>query len=150
MEVILLHDVPGLGKKDDIVKVKRGYAINYLIPKKLAIFATESQKKILAETIKQREQKEQRLLMLAQETAKKLKNLKIKIPVKATKSGELFGSVNNILISDELSKLGYNIDKDNITILDCDGPIKKVGKYKVKATIYKDITTEFTIDVIAE
>ncbi|MCX7954359.1 MAG: 50S ribosomal protein L9 [Bacteroidales bacterium] len=149
MEVILKQDVAGLGHKNEIVKVKNGYAINYLIPKGLAIIATESAKKVLKETIKQQAHKEQRLREEAEEVVNKLSKMIINIPVKASSTGKIFGSVTTIQIAEALQKEGFNIDRKNITILEEDH-IKQIGKYKAKAKIYKDIVAEITFEVIAE
>ena len=107
MELILKNDVPNLGFKDDIVSVKNGYGRNFLIPQGLAVLATSSSKKILAENIKQREFKEKKLIDEAKKIAKKLDKLEIKIAAKSGKAGKLFGSISNANLNNELTNLGF-------------------------------------------
>ena len=117
MELILKNDVPNLGFKDDIVSVKNGYGRNFLIPQGMAIMATDSAKKVLNENLKQREFKEKKIIEEANKTEKKLKKVELKISVKSGKGGKLFGSVSNSNLNDELLKLGFEFDKNIISIL---------------------------------
>ena len=93
MELILKNDVPNLGFKDDIVSVKNGYGRNFLIPQGLAILATTSSRKVLAENIKQREFREKKSIEEAQKLVKKLSKLEIKISAKSGSGDKLFGSI---------------------------------------------------------
>ena len=149
MEVILKQDYPGLGHKNDIVKVKDGFARNYLIPKGIAIMATDTAKKIIAENIKQQMHKEAKLRQIAEENAKKLEQIVIKIGAKTSSSGKIFGSVNTIQLADALKKEGFDVDRRNITIYDVEN-IKQVGTYKAKVKLYRDITADFTFEVYSE
>lgn len=149
MEIILKQDVHGLGHKDDLVKVKNGYARNYLIPKGLAMSATPSVKKIHAENTKQRVHKEEKLRNDAVESAKNLEKATIVVGAKTSKTGKIFGSINTIQLSEVLNEKGFQIDRRNITIYDSDN-IKNVGSYKAKVKIYKDIAVDINFEVISE
>ena len=146
MELILINDVPNLGFKDDIVSVKNGYGRNFLIPKGLAILATDSAKKILDENIKQREFKEKKVIEDAKKLEKKLFKLDIKIPAKVGKAGKLFGSISNTDLNDELTKLGYDFDKNIVSIRG--GLIKKVGNYTANIRLHRKIIVEITFEVV--
>ena len=146
MELILINDVPNLGFKDDIVSVKNGYGRNFLIPQGLAILATDSAKKILNENIKQREFKEKKVIEDATKFEKKLSKLEIKIPAKVGKAGKLFGSISNTDLNDELTKLGYDFDKNIVSIRG--GLIKKVGNYTANIRLHRKIIVEITFEVV--
>ena len=100
MEVILKQDVKNLGYKDDVVSVKPGYGRNFLIPKGLAAVATVSTKKVLAETVKQRAFKEQKIKTAAEATVAKLKDMVVKVGAKVGESGKIFGSVTSVQLAD--------------------------------------------------
>ena len=108
MELILKNDVPNLGFKDDLVSVKNGYGRNFLIPQGLAILATPSSKKVLAENIKQREFKEKKVIDEANKLVKKLDKLELKISAKSGTGGKLFGSISSTDLNSELSNLGFD------------------------------------------
>lgn len=148
MEVILTKDVQNLGYQNDVVKVKNGYGRNYLIPQGFAILGTESNKKSLTETLKQKSFKEQKLRDAAEKTAKDLSGVAIKVGAKAGESGKIFGSVNVIQIADAIKKLGFEVDRKNITI--AEDHIKALGKYSAKIKLYKDIHVDIEFDVIEE
>lgn len=148
MEIILQQDVPNLGYKHDVVNVKPGYARNFLIPKGLAIEATESAKKMNAEIVKQKQHKEEKIRKEAQENAAKLSALVIKIATKAGENGKIFGSVTNIQIAQALQENGFSIDRKSIIMTE--DHIKTLGTYKAKVKLYKDITAEITFEVVAE
>lgn len=148
MEIILLQDVERLGQKDDIVVVKDGYARNYLIPKKMAIVATESAKKVLAENIKQRAHKEAKLKEEALKVAEKLAALKITIGAKTSSSGKIFGSVNTIQLAEAINNGGINIDRKQISLVE--DSIKEVGKHKAKVKLHREVVTEIEFEVVAE
>jgi len=127
MEVILKQDVKNLGYKDDVVNVKPGYGRNFLIPKNLAEMATVSSKKMLTETVKQRAFKEQKVKAAAEATVAKLKDLVVKVGAKVGESGKIFGSVTTVQVADAMKKLGYDVDRKNITMNE--DAIKTVGTY---------------------
>jgi large subunit ribosomal protein L9 len=149
MEVILKQDVHNLGYKNDVIKVKNGYGRNFLIPKGLAIVATETNKKIVTETQKQRAFKEEKIKKEAQKIADILQNASLKIGAKAGTSGKIFGSVNALQIADAILKqFNYEIDRRKIIV---DGEsIKELGTYSAKVNLHKEIKLEVKFEVVAE
>ncbi len=111
MEIILKEDIVNLGYKNDIVTVKSGYGRNYLIPTGKAVIASPAAKKMLAEELKQRAHKLEKIKKDAEELAAKLEGVSLKIATKVSSTGTIFGSVGNIQIAEELAKLGHNIDR---------------------------------------
>lgn len=148
MELILKQDVEDLGFKDDIVTVKNGYGRNYLIPQKLAIMATVSAKKVLAETLKQRAYKEKKIVEEANNVAQALQALEIKITSKVGSGDKLFGSVNNIDLADALHKEGHTIEKKFINVIG--GTVKRTGKYNAVIRLHRNVTVDLPFEVIAE
>jgi large subunit ribosomal protein L9 len=145
MELILKQDVQNLGFKDDVVTVKAGYGRNYLIPQGFATMATPTAKKVLAENLKQRAFKEQKLVDDANKTAEALKALEIKITAKA--GGEkLFGSVTNADIAEALEKAGQAIDRKYIT----SGIVKRTGKYTANVRLHRNVIVELPYEIVAE
>ncbi|WP_306352487.1 50S ribosomal protein L9 [Flavobacterium sp. '19STA2R22 D10 B1'] len=145
MELILKKDVQNLGFKDDIVAVKNGYGRNFLIPQGFAHLATPSAKKVLAENLKQRAFKEQKIVDDAKKLAETLKAIEIKISAKA--GGEkLFGSVTNIDIAEVLEKNGQSIDRKFIT----SGIVKRTGKYTASVRLHRDVIIELPYEIVAE
>jgi large subunit ribosomal protein L9 len=149
MEVILTQDVRSLGYKNDMITVKDGYARNYLIPKGLAKLATETNKKVLAEVVKQKAHKAEKILKEAETLAKALESLKIKIAAKAGTSGKIFGSVNDIQIANAIKEQhNFEIDRKDIHF---DGDsIKELGEYIAKIKLHKDVTVELKFEVFGE
>lgn len=148
MEIILKQDLPNLGHKDDIISVKDGYARNYLIPKGLAINATRTARKVHEENLRQRAHKEAQLKQAATELASKLKTVSITIGAKTSTKGKIFGSVNTIQIAEELTKLGFEIDRKNVTIKE--ELIKEVGKYTATVKLHKEVQVEIPFEIISE
>lgn len=148
MEIILLQDVAKLGNKDDIVTVKNGYARNYLIPNKMAISATPSAKKVLAENIKQRAHKEAKIRAAAEELAKKMEGIKLTIGAKTSTTGKIFGSVNTIQIAEALEAQGFAIDRKSITLKE--EQIKEVGTYTAEVKLHKEIKVAVDFEVVSE
>ncbi len=149
MEVILKQDVPKLGYKDDLVHVKDGYGMNYLIPKGLAVVANASNKKMQAEVKKQQAYKEEKVKNEALELAKALKGIDLKVGAKAGTSGKIFGSVNAIQIATAL-KDKHNLEVDR-KLIDVDGEsIKELGKYKAHIRLHKEVKFDIDFEVIAE
>ncbi|SUZ90475.1 uncharacterized protein METZ01_LOCUS43329 [marine metagenome] len=146
MELILKNDVPNLGFKDDIVSVRNGYGRNFLIPQGLAVLATSSSKKVLAENIKQREFKEKKLIDEARKIAKKLDKLEIKIAAKSGKGGKLFGSITNVNLNNELTTAGFEFDKKIIKVQG--GSIKRLGNYSAIIRLHRDIINEISFEVV--
>ena len=148
MEVILKNDVKNLGYKDDVVTVKPGYGRNFLLPKGLAIMATASAKKMQAETVKQRAFKEQKIKKGAETTAAGLKDMIVKVGAKAGESGKIFGSITTVQLADAIKKLGYEVDRKNISINE-DG-IKNLGTYTAEVRFHKEVVGNVTFEVVAE
>jgi large subunit ribosomal protein L9 len=148
MEVILKRDLDRLGSANEIVNVKNGYGRNYLIPRGLAVLATESAKKVNAENARQQAHKATKVKEDAQSVADRLASTKLIIATKAGEKGKIFGSVNTIQLSDALAKEGYDIDRRNISIID--EPIKELGSYKATIKIHKEIAVEIDFDVVTE
>lgn len=149
MEIILKQDVANLGYKDDIVKVKNGYANNYLLPQGMAIIATPSNKKVLAENLRQRAFKEEKIRKDAETLQAALNGKSVRIMAKVGENGQLFGSINNIQVSEALKEQhNYDVDRKQIVV---DGSkIKEVGSYVAVVNIYKEIKAELNLEVVAE
>ncbi|MFZ7116569.1 MAG: 50S ribosomal protein L9 [Bacteroidota bacterium] len=148
MDIILKQDLDNLGYADEIVKVRPGYARNFLIPNGLAIIANEENRKVLAETMKQRAHKAQKIKGGAEEQAKKLEAMVIKIGAKVGESGKIYGSVNALQLADALSKLGVEVDRKKIH-LDSDH-IKTLGTYSAVVNLHKDVKAKVNFEVVAE
>ena len=146
MEIILLQDIHNLGYKDDVVKVKDGYGRNYLIPQGYAKLATPSEKKQLAEVLKQSAHKLAKIKADAEELAAKLNGVSLTIPAKASATGTIFGSVNNIQIAEALAKQGFDVDRKTIVI----GAVKEIGNYKATVKLHKEVSAEISFEVVAE
>ncbi|MHA7109818.1 50S ribosomal protein L9 [Sunxiuqinia elliptica] len=148
MEIILLQDIQNLGSKDDLVTVKDGYGRNYLIPNKMAIVATESAKKVLAENTKQRAHKEAKLKEEALTLAEKLQGKQVVIATKTSATGKIFGSVNTIQLAEAINKKGFEIDRKQIKI--AEDTIKEIGKYTAKIKLHKEVVVDFDFEVVTE
>ena len=149
MEIILKQDVANLGYKDDIVKVKNGYANNYLLPQGMAIIATPSNKKILAENLKQRAFKEEKIRKDAEALQSALNGKSVKLIAKVGENGQLFGSITNQQVAEALKEQhNYEVDRKNIVV---DGDkIKAVGEYTAMVNIHREIKAELKLEVVAE
>lgn len=149
MEIILKQDVKGLGYKNDIVKVRNGYGRNFLIPQGIALLATDSNKKMHAEEVKQRAFKEDKMRKEAASNAEKLAGLTVKVGAKAGESGKIFGSVTNIQVADALKKAGFDIERKNIEL--SEDAIKTLGAYTAKVRLFKnEVVANVNFEVIAE
>ena len=144
MNIILLQDVPGLGFKDEIVKVKNGYGRNYIIPKGFGVIANKSNSKILEENLKQTVKKQEESIKNANKTAKNIGELVLEIKVKTGVEDKIFGSVTTAQISKLLLEKGFEIHKKNIYI---QNKVNSLGKYDVSLKIHKDITHDIKINV---
>ncbi len=149
MEVILIQDIANLGFTDEVVNVKNGYARNYLFPKGMAKAATETNRKILAENLKQKAFKAEKILKEAQELCSKIEGITLKIGTKASEKGKIFGSVTTVQVADALKEqTNLEIDRRKISI---DGnAIKEVGTYTGKVHFHKEVKAAFNIEVFAE
>lgn len=148
MEVILLQDVDKLGKESEMVKVRPGYARNYLIPRKLAVVADQSQKKMLSERFKQEDRREEKMLKEIAKVVDLLKNTKYNIGAKTGTSGKIFGSVTTIQLSQAIKKQsGVTIDRKKITLPE---DVSMLGEYKASIALHKDANVEIAFEVVAE
>jgi large subunit ribosomal protein L9 len=147
MEIILKEDVVNVGYKDEVVNVRDGYGRNFLIPKGKAVIASESAKKVLAENLKQRVHKVEKIRKNAQELAAKLDGISLIIGAKTSSTGTIFGSVTNIQVAEELSKKGFDIDRKIIYIGES---VKEVGDYKAQIRLHKDVTVDIPFQVVSE
>ncbi len=148
MNVILKHDMPNLGHKDDIVMVKDGYARNYLIPKGYAINATAQAKKVHAEILRQRAHKEAQLKDAALAMAEKLKKVSLSIGAKTSTKGKIFGSVNTIQIAEALIEKGFEVERKNISIKD--DLIKEIGSYSATVKLHKEVLVDIPFEIVSE
>jgi large subunit ribosomal protein L9 len=146
MEVILLQDVAKLGYKNDIIKVKNGYANNYLLPKGLAVMATEALRKVNAENIRQQAKKAEKIKLNAEELAGRLNAIELTFELKSSSNGKLFGTVKTTDISDVLKeKHEIELDSKKLSLIH----IKEAGDYKAIAHLHKEINCEIAIKVVA-
>lgn len=146
MEIILKEDIIGLGYKNDIVDVKRGYGRNYLIPTGKAVIASESAKKVLAEDMKQQAHKLAAKKAEAEKKAAALENVALEISVKVSATGVTYGSVTAATVAEELEKKGFAVDRKIITMRD----IKKVGEYEATIHFHKEVEVKVPVTVVAE
>lgn len=147
MEIILKKDVANLGYADEIVEVKTGYAVNYLIPQGFAILATSSAKKIHAENLRQRAHKEAKFIADAEALAAKLAATPVKVAVKVSESGKIYGSVTTTQIAEALAAAGIEVDKKDISFA---ADAKTLGSYEATVKCYKNIKGTVTVEVVAE
>lgn len=148
MEIILKKDVKNLGEKDELLKVRDGYALNFLIPQGMAVIASPSEKKMLAETKKQRAHKEEKIKTEASRIAEALKGLTVKVGAKAGESGKIFGSVTPLQIAEAIKKMGYDVDRKNITIQG--DSIKQLGKYTADVKLHREVTVQINFEVVED
>ena len=147
MKVILIQDVESLGKIGDNVNVKPGYARNFLIPKKLALFATEQNMKSIESMLKQQELKNAKERSNLESLSKVLDKVTLKFDLKAGEEGKLFGSVTSQMISDELASQGLNVSKKEIALEDS---IKELGSHKVAIDLGEGLSATIKVKVNAE
>ena len=148
MKIILKQDIDKLGQKNDILTVKTGNARNFLIPKGLAIQASDSAVKVHNENLKQRAHKEEQIRKEAEKLAAKLAGLKLVIGAKVSSAGKIFGSVNTIQLAEALNAKGYEIDRKNILL--GEDSIKEVGNYKAVVKLHRDVKVDLEFEVVAE
>ena len=144
MNIILRTDIAGLGYRNDLVEVKAGYGRNYLIPQGFAVMATDSNKKILAENIKQAAHKAEKIKLDAQALADSIGDLTLEIPAKVGESGKIFGRVTSIQIAEVLKEKGFDVDRKKIAL---DTEVKFIGDYSATLDLHKEVkhTVKFTV-----
>ena len=148
MEVILKQDVEHLGYTDDVVKVRDGFARNFLLPRGLAVVATPGARKQLDETLRQRAHKLAKIKDEAVKIADGLTDKTLRIGAKVGESGKIFGSVNTIQIADAIKALGFEVERKHIKLKD--EPIKSVGKYEAEITFHRDVVRTIAFEVVEE
>jgi large subunit ribosomal protein L9 len=147
MEIILKEDISGLGYKNDVVKVRNGYGRNFLIPRGLALMATDSAKRVVAENVKQVAHKAEKLKTDAQNLADRIGETVLNLYTKAGESGKIFGAITTLQIADELKSKGFDVDRKKVSFK---GEVKNVGQYTVLIDLHKEVKKEITFNVIAE
>jgi large subunit ribosomal protein L9 len=147
MEVILREDIEKLGSRGEMVKVAAGYARNFLLPKKLAVAATDSNRKIVEQERQSHLRKEAKQIGEAQELAKLVGAVTVTITRKAGESDQLFGSVTANDIADALTLQHYNIERRKIQLED---PIRTLGEHKVTVRLHREVTADVTVNVVRE
>lgn len=148
MQIILKKDVAKLGHADDIVNVKTGYAMNYLIPQGFAILATKSALKQHEETIRQRAHKEAKKISDAEALAAKVSSMLVKVTAKVSENGKIYGSVTAAQLADALAAAGLEVDKKDLTIVSPE--VKTVGVFDAELKCYKNVKGAFKFEVVAE
>jgi large subunit ribosomal protein L9 len=147
MEVILREDVEKLGSRGEVVKVAAGYARNFLLPKKLAVAATGSNKKIVEQERQAHLRKEAKAKGESEDLAKLLNGVTVTISQKAGENDQLFGSVTSKDVADALAAKNYTIDRRKVLL---EEPIKSLGEFKVPVRLHKEVTAEVTVLVVKE
>ena len=147
MEVILREDVERLGNRGQVVKVADGYARNFLLPKRLAVTATEANKKIVEQERHAHLRREAKQKSEAEDLGKLLAGVTVTIAQKAGENEQLFGSVTAKDVADALAKQNYTIDRRKVHL---EEPIKQLGEFKVPVRLHKDVTAEVTVQVVKE
>ncbi len=147
MDVILREDIDTLGTRGEVVKVAAGYARNFLLPKRLAVAATDSNRKIVEQEKQAHLRKEARQVGEAQELAKLVGAVTVTIARKAGEAEQLFGSVTAGDIADALAAQKFTIERRKVQL---DEPIRSLGEHKVAIKLHKDVTAEITVNVTRE
>ena len=147
MDVILREDIEKVGSRGEIVKVAPGYARNFLLPKRLAVAATDANRKIVEQERQAHLRKEAKAQGEAEELGKLVANLTVTIKQKAGENDQLFGSVTSKDIADGLAAQNYTIERRKIQL---EEPIRQLGEFKVPVRLHKDVTAEITVKVVRE
>jgi large subunit ribosomal protein L9 len=147
MEVILREDIDKLGTRGQMVKVTAGYARNFLLPKRLAVAATDSNRKIVEQERQAHLRREAKETSDAQELAKLMASVTVTIAQKAGENDQLFGSVTSRDIGEALEKQGYTIDRRKILLAD---PIRQLGEHKVTIRLHREVTIEVPVNIVRE
>ena len=147
MDLILREDVEKLGTRGQLVKVSPGYARNFLLPKKLAVAATESNKKIVEQERQAHLRREAKEVSDATDLGKMMADVSVTISQKAGENDQLFGSVTSKDIAEALEKQGYTIERRKIVL---DEPIRTLGEFKVPLRLHREVTTEIAVRVVKD
>ena len=146
MKIILKKDVANLGDAGEVVEVKTGYALNYLVPQGFAAIGTPSAIKQHEETIRQRAHKEAKNIAEAQAKAAQLAAKPVQVAVKVGESGKLYGSVTSAQVAAALAELGFEVDKKNVEVPE----IKELGEFEAKVKCYKGVFADVKLNVVSE
>lgn len=147
MEIILKQDVQGLGYKNDVVKVKPGYGRNYLIPNGFGLIANDSNKRMVAENVRQVAHKAAKIKDEAVAIAAKIGELTLELKTKAGETGKIFGAITSLQVSDALKAKGFDVDRKKIFFKE---QPKELGDYTVNLDLHKEVKHEIKIKVVAE
>lgn len=147
MEIILKQDVKNLGYAHDVVKVRNGYGLNYLIPRGLAVIANEANVKMNQEILRQRAHKLEKIKMEAEKVKTAIENVILTIPAKVGENGKLFGSITTQQLADVLKKMGHSIEKRQISMKE--EHIKALGTYTAEVQLHRDVAVPVTFEVVA-
>lgn len=147
MEIILREDIDKLGARGQVVKVAAGYARNYLLPNRLAVPASEANKKIVEQERQAHLRRETKLKGEAEDLAKIVGNVTVTIAQKAGENEQLFGSVTSKDIAEALEKQNFTIDRRKIQL---DEPIRQLGEYKITVRLHREVPVEITVKVVKE
>lgn len=147
MEVILREDIDKLGARGQLIKVASGYARNYLLPQRLAVLATEANKKIVEQERQSHLRKEAKQKTESEDLAKLLNGTTVTIAQKAGENDQLFGSVTSKDVAEALEKKGFSIDRRKIQL---EEPIKQLGAHKVAVRLHREVSSEITVQVARE
>ena len=147
MDIILREDIDKLGQRGDMVKVSPGYARNFLLPRNLAVAATESNKKIVEQQRQAHLRKDAKLVTEAQDLGKMMSAVSVTIHQKAGENDQLFGSVTSNDVAVALEKLGYTIDRKKVHL---EEPIKTLGDFQAAVRLHKDVSIDVPVHVVKE
>jgi large subunit ribosomal protein L9 len=147
MEVILREDIERLGNHGQVVKVADGYARNFLLPKRLAVAATDANRKIVEQERQAHLRREAKQKGEAEDLSKLLSGVTVTIAQKAGENDQLFGSVTSKDVADALAAKNFTIDRRKVLL---DEPIKQLGEFKIPVRLHKDVTAEVTVQVVKE
>ena len=147
MKVILLADVKKLGKKDQIIEVSDGYAVNFLFPRRLAVQVTKKSVEVLDTQQEERKELAAKMKADAEELAKKLDTITLTFKVKTGREGKLFGAISLKQVTEELSKLGIEIDKRKFVDK---GPLDELGFHHIGVELYKGVIGKVHVQILGE
>ena len=147
MELILKEDLKGLGFKNDIVTVKPGYGRNFLIPQGIAVMADKSNRKVVAENVRQAAHKADKIKNDAQAIADQIGDMTLEIPARVGDSGKIFGAVTTLQISEALKNKGIDVDRKKISF---DSEVKNAGEYTASIILHKEVKHQVKFNVVSE
>ena len=147
MELILKDDIKGVGFKNDIVTVKPGFGRNYLIPQGLAVMADKSNKKVVAENIRQAAHKAEKIKTEAQAIADQIGDMTLEIPARVGETGKIFGAVTTLQLSEALKAKGIDVDRKKISF---DSEVKTAGEYTASIVLHKEVKHQVKFNVVGE